>query len=523
MFKPKHVIVEDADGNPIDDYYVISEKPIIVLPEDEPESGDENEKFSGWETNGGDPVTPGTEVDPSGGDTIVIRPGYSTDEAKLVYLANGGEITLSDGVKDKTSFNVRSGASIESKIIAQNIQPTRVGYTFDGWKLLNTQEEEKVNDSSYINTVNNLLAVKEQQAKKVVDEKTGDVIRDTYYLVAQWKVGNYTLRFDANGGSLGNVRSIEDIAYGTNLNTLSIPISGRGIPSKPGYIFQGWSESNANDPANVFKIAQGVTGITDVPAPTMPASDKTIYAVWKKDNSKFVVSFDSNGGSKISDQAYLGSSATKYDTFLTPQRAGYTFAGWYEKLTDGSAGAVEYKGGETFIKKEDHTFIAMWTPRDDTKYTVDYFINSGSKDKDGNYIYNKVTESGVTKTYTGTTESKVAVPEEDKVAELTVEGVTYWYNTDNAKNVLEGDITGSPTLSLRLYYDRYLKVIDEPINCTIEGDLENIKEGSSATVTWTPNDGYEIKSVWVDNVIRDDLLTKGHLPLMRCMTTIPSR
>ena len=60
---------------------------------------------------------------------------------------------------------------------------------------------------------------------------------------------------------------------------------------------------------------------------------------------------------------------------------------------------------------------------------------------------------------------------------------TYWYNTDNAKNVLEGDITGSPTLSLRLYYDRYLKVIDEPINCTIEGDLEKIKEGSSATVT----------------------------------------
>ena len=115
----------------------------------------------------------------------------------------------------------------------------------------------------------------------------------------------------------------------------------------------------------------------------------------------------------------------------------------------------------------------------------------------------------MTKTYTGTTESKVAVPEEDKVAELTVEGVTYWYNTDNAKNVLEGDITGSPTLSLRLYYDRYLKVIDEPINCTIEGDLEKIKEGSSATVTWTPNDGYEIKSVWVDNVIRDDLLTAG--------------
>ena len=78
-------------------------------------------------------------------------------------------------------------------------------------------------------TTAKLITQTDAEGNDVLDENGQPiVILDKYYLVAQWEVGNYTLRFDANGGSLGNVRSIEDIAYGTNLNTLSIPISGRG-------------------------------------------------------------------------------------------------------------------------------------------------------------------------------------------------------------------------------------------------------------------------------------------------------
>lgn len=52
VFQPIHVKVEDADGNPIDDYYVFGDKPIIVLPDDEdvPPSEDDDEYWSGWET-----------------------------------------------------------------------------------------------------------------------------------------------------------------------------------------------------------------------------------------------------------------------------------------------------------------------------------------------------------------------------------------------------------------------------------------------------------------------------------------
>ena len=55
---------------------------------------------------------------------------------------------------------------------------------------------------------------------------------------------------------------------------------------QPGYIFKGWKADAA--------------GTTEIGSATMPASDYTVYAQWQADGSKFVVHFDSNGGSRIS-------------------------------------------------------------------------------------------------------------------------------------------------------------------------------------------------------------------------------
>ena len=40
VFKPVHVVVEDPEGNPMDDYYIIGETPVIVLPDDVPKHPD---------------------------------------------------------------------------------------------------------------------------------------------------------------------------------------------------------------------------------------------------------------------------------------------------------------------------------------------------------------------------------------------------------------------------------------------------------------------------------------------------
>ena len=532
-FQPTHVRVEDNDGNPIDDYYVIGEKPIIVLPDDPEDPDDSDERFSGWVTKEEDPVTPGTTPDPDEKNEIIIRPSFSTDKVKMIYLANGGDF---GGAKSEFD-NVVSKASILTKINDQKVVPKRMGYTFQGWKLLKSGLVADATNPSYINNANNVEEITTQRAE-CVRNADNTIVRDTYYLVAQWKEGEYTLRLDPNGGSTGNVRTIESIKYGTNLGAAdisiqegnqTIPASGRGIPTRPGYFFRGWSENSANNLNNMFKCATGYAHTT-VAAPTMPDSDKTIYAVWEKDTSKLLVHFDSNGGSSINDQEY-DSTKTKYDTFMKPSRTGYTFKGWFEKTgtnEDGTPqfGATEYTGGENFIKKADHTFVAKWEPKNDTKYTVDYYVNSGNKDAQGNYIYTKVNSlddgTNPTKTYTSATESKVSVSDTDKPAELTIGGKNYWYNANSShvvtvddtqttvnNNILTGTVTGSPALSLKLYYDRYFDV--EANKCgNKKGNIivpSNIKEGTSPTVTWKADEGNHVKRVIVDGVVRDDLLT----------------
>ena len=172
-------------------------------------------------------MTPGTNPDDTPGlepgedNTIVIRPSYSRDYANLVYLGNGGKIQTSSGAQDKAPFQVVSGSSILKKINDQDISASRTGYTFTGWKLLNTADATKADDAGYIANSANVATVTDQIAKKETTDD-GTVTRDTYYLVAQWEVGNYTLRFDANDGSLGRTNKIENVAYNTAISELSL-------------------------------------------------------------------------------------------------------------------------------------------------------------------------------------------------------------------------------------------------------------------------------------------------------------
>ena len=142
-----------------------------------------------------------------------------------------------------------------------------------------------------------LIDPADQSATLVLKNSDGNpnddanVVKRNYYLVAQWEVGNYKVRFNANGGALGNVQEIADVAFGTNVGTLNIPVTGRGVPTKPGYIFQGWSTTKnpMDNYANAIKVPSG-SSATAGAAPAMPSHDLTLYAMWKYDTNKFIVS-----------------------------------------------------------------------------------------------------------------------------------------------------------------------------------------------------------------------------------------
>ncbi|MDD3952550.1 MAG: InlB B-repeat-containing protein, partial [Lentisphaeria bacterium] len=145
--------------------------------------------------------------------------------------------------------------------------------------------------------------------------------------VAQWKANQYTITFNSNGGS-----SVPSITKDYNS-----AITPPAAPTKAGYTFTGWSPA--------------------IP-PTMPMNSLTCVAQWKA--NQYTITFNSNGGSSVP-------SITKdYNSAITPPaaptKAGYTFTGWNP--------AVPAK-----MPVNGLTCIAQWGAR---QYTITFDSNGGT-------------------------------------------------------------------------------------------------------------------------------------------------
>ncbi len=570
VFQPTKVRVEDRDGKPIKEYIVIGKKPIIVLPPDDevPDPEDpENEQFAGWEQPGKGDITPGHTPEPDDDNTIVIRPTYSSDQAKMVYLANGGTIVDRYGkeVPDKYSFDVMSGASVMKKMDDHYITAKKKGNSFAGWKLLKTDQLP----ADLSNIPDSDLEEIAKQVAKVEKTADGTITRDTYYLVATWQEGKYTLRLDPNGGFSGTVSKYADVPYDTTIAagvTLTetgaiktLPAGDRQAPSRNGHFFAGWS----TEPLKVVKTPAELQGklimassaynstITNLaPAPKMGDGDMKLYAAWILDTSMTVFTFDSNGGTSVNDQAYT-SGESEYAAFQTPSRPGYVFEGWYEKTGEeadgtpitsatkvgGEGSPLKLEGGtlDASVKGKQYTFVAKWSPGQETPYTVEYYVNSGNKDRNGNYIYTKVDHerpdgTPYTITRKGITEQTVSIQSSDVLPELSFHGHDYWHNPNSTRvevtgegddavtktvpnNITSGVVTGTPHLALKLYYDRYLGINGvKALDSTGDGTVTSVtgqKEGSKPTVTWKAAEGSYVERVVVNGEVRDDLLRAG--------------
>ena len=116
--------------------------------------------------------------------------------------------------------------------------PTKTGYTFDGWVVNGTGDPEK----------NLTLGANDYSADITLE--------------AKWTVNTYTITFDNNGADIP-VESPNYAVYGSDLQSIFTE------PGKTGYDFVGWYLTDAEGK------------ITDTPAPeTMPAGDISLIAKW---------------------------------------------------------------------------------------------------------------------------------------------------------------------------------------------------------------------------------------------------
>ncbi|MFR0604864.1 InlB B-repeat-containing protein [Bifidobacterium pseudolongum subsp. globosum] len=255
--------------------------------------------FTGWHTT----KTGGTKYDftkPVTAD-MTLYAQWAINKYTVTFDSNGGTVV--------------AAATVEhGQKVSQPANPTRTGYTFNGWYTA------KDGGSKYDFT------------KPVTTDMT---------MYARWTINKYIVTFDSNGGTVVKATTVD---YGQK-------VSQPAAPSRTGYAFNGWYTAKTG--GSKYDFAKPVT------------ANITLYARWTI--NKYTVTFDANGGTAVA--AATVEHGQKVSQPANPTRTGYTFNGWYTA----KAGGSKFNFDTTITA--DMTLYAQWTIN---KYTVTFDTNGGS-------------------------------------------------------------------------------------------------------------------------------------------------
>ncbi len=275
--------------------------------------------FEGWFTakEGGEQVDGGTVFTRDATVYARWKQGGDTPDPDQEYTVTfdpkGGE--LEDGEKTQTTQDHK---------LAELPEPTREGYTFEGWFTAEEDGERVTADTVF----------------------TGDA---TVY--AYWE-REYTVTFDPKGGELEDGEKTQ--------TTQDHKLAELPEPTREGYTFEGW-----------FTAEEDGERVT---ADTVFTGDATVYAYWEQE---YTVTFDPNGGELADGEATQITQNKKLATLPTPTREGYTFEGWFAAKEGGQ------KVGTDSVFAADFTVYARWkqggdTPNPSQEFTVTFDANGGA-------------------------------------------------------------------------------------------------------------------------------------------------
>ena len=269
--------------------------------------------FDGWFTTrytGSTQITSSTTVTSSSPTALYAH--WTADGVSVAFYRN---YTSSDSTQ-VTTLNETVGDKYE---LPSN--PTRSGYTFDGWYTARSGGTQITSSTTVTSSYTALFA--------------------------HWEANTYTVTFNANGGSCST--SSKTVTYGSTYGTLP-------TPTRDGYTFDGW-----------YTTSSGGSQVKSTTTFSKTAN-QTLYAHWS--GEEYTVYFDANGGS-CSKSSMTVEYQDTYGTLPTPTRAGYTFDGWYTSASGGS----QVTSSTTFTNTDDQTLYAHWTAN---TYTVTFDANGGS-------------------------------------------------------------------------------------------------------------------------------------------------
>jgi uncharacterized repeat protein (TIGR02543 family) len=247
------------------------------------------------------------------------------DPIGITWDGNGGTVNTA-GASLTTDFDGEFYADQGTQLVRPETA-TREGYSFIGWFAQPVADQENcgIGVEGFCNSF---------------------VIQDgKLVFYARWQPQTHVVIWDFQGGSIVDV---DDNRINTSYTTGELLQNIPADPTKAGYVFAGWRPRlDRNDVVNVH-TASPLNNFNSDSSKAYP--DITLYARWN-----VPITYDSQGGSAISDNA-----PTAHETVVfpgTPTRYRYTFNGWFEAATGGSAKVFPFES----FRQAAYTLYAQWT------------------------------------------------------------------------------------------------------------------------------------------------------------------
>ncbi len=265
--------------------------------------------FDGWYSDSTF-ATATTQIAAGSTGNIALFAKWTVVQYTISYILNSG----SNNSSNPATYTAQTAAITLS-------DPTRTGYTFDGW----------YSDSTFATAVTQIAA-----------GSTGNKM-----LYAKWTAVSYSIIYNLNGGTNSD----------SNPSTYTIAASTITLatPSRTGYTCDGWYSDSTFTTA-ITQIAAGSTG------------NIALFAKWTA--VQYTISYILNSGSNNSSNPATYTAQTAAITLADPTRTGYSFAGWYSDSTFATA-VTQIVAGSTGNKM----LYAKWTA---VSYSIIYNLNGGT-------------------------------------------------------------------------------------------------------------------------------------------------
>lgn len=305
--------------------------------------------FTGWAVSAGGTI--GTKVSPTTKySTVATNDATLSITLKAQYKANTYAVRYDTNGGVPATIAALTGVTWEQAGLLPAANPTKAGYTFAGWEVV---------EGGPIATAT--------AAKKFSELAEGEGI-SYIRLQAQWTAGEYTVNYDANGGSPATLTPKTGVKW-SDANLLTTD-----TVTKAGHTLSGWKVTTGGDGSG--KTATILNQYSDL-ALNDTTMAITLEAQWAAKN--YQVRYDTNGGTPGTLAAKTG---VKWDDTgllpaTTPTRTGFTFAGWLVTDNGSYTLATAADAFSALATDDSVAYITLQAQWNENNYAVVYDTDGG--------------------------------------------------------------------------------------------------------------------------------------------------